>query len=72
MKEKETLTKGQSLIILAFYAWGWIFDWGYFIALAKELESNWLLATSIVLGWALALLWPLHAAVEFWSWILGG
>ncbi len=66
------LTKRQSLIILALYACGWILDWGYLIALAKETDGVFNLITAVGAGWLLALLWPLHASVELWIWLLGG
>ena len=72
MEKKEGLTTREAMCVLAFYLSGVIADWGYFIALARLEDSLWLLIGSVIFGWALALLWPLHATVEFWSWLLGG
>ncbi len=66
------MTENEKSIVIYLYLFGWITDWGYYMARAMQEENIWITSGSILLGWLPALLWPLHGAIEFWSWILGG
>ncbi len=72
MAERDQITRTTALYVFLFYSAGWAFDWGFIIAKAFQEDAIWLIIASIAIGWLPALIWPLHASFQFWSWILGG
>ena len=51
------------------YVFGGLMDWGYWIASGLP-GGSWSVQSDFIGGWFLAWFWPLHAAVEFWKWVL--
>lgn len=69
IEKEDRPTMTQTMRLFLFYSTGWVLDWGCIIVLGKE-EGTTLGILALIFGWVPALIWPLHAAVALWSWLL--